>query len=82
MSNLTYPHHSLPHHLRCPHTGAVMRPVLCSVCTADEVVVRYMTLKTAYYEGAPLVSDEYFDRFEGWCREEFPNDRRFYNVGS
>lgn len=79
---LEYPRHSLPHDLRCPHTGATMRPLFCSRCTADEVSQRYTALKTAYYDGTPLVSDEYFDRYEMYCREEFPGDMRFYKVGS
>jgi hypothetical protein len=77
-----YPNGSLPHELRCPHTPAELRPLFCTDCTADEVAERYTTLKTAYYDGEPLMSDEAFDRYEKYCREKFPDDERFHSVGS
>lgn len=81
-NRLQYPSGSLPHHLRCHHTGSQMRPLFCNDCTADDVAARYQELKTAYYDGRPLMKDENFDRYERYCREYWPDDDRFKKVGS
>lgn len=81
--NLSYPKDCIPHELRCSHQDVVMvlRPWLCAECTADEAYRTYHTLNMSYRQGAPLVSDIRFDRFEIRCRERWPDDARFKQVG-
>lgn len=75
-----YPNGVIPHELRCPHTPARLRPLFCEQCTADDAFKTYITLKKAYYAGEPLCEDWHFDNFEKYCKEKWPNDRRFHDT--
>lgn len=80
---ISYNRDTLPHELRCPHTQATMRPVMCNRCTAEDLDRVYTELKRAYYAGEkPYLSDGAFDRFEQMCRTRWPEDSRFRRVGS
>ena len=82
MSYYEYPKGDLPHHLRCPHTIATMRPLICQDCTADELSAVYLELKRAYYAGTPhITEDPLFDRYESMCRTRYPMCEVFYTVG-
>ncbi len=78
---MNYQRDTLPHQLRCPHTGSQMRPVMCQDCGATDLYTVYQELKRAYYAGDPYLSDKAFDRFEDMCRAEWPDDNRFHKVG-
>jgi hypothetical protein len=76
-----YPNGLVPHELRCPHTPAELRPMLCAECTADEAYRTYKALKLAYYGGQPLCDDNRYDLYEMLCRIRWPEDERFHRVG-
>lgn len=80
MKHHSYPKDSIPHHLRCNHTGAAMRPLFCVNCTGHEVLARYHALDFAYRIGFPECSDLEFDKFESLCRELFPEEASFWPV--
>lgn len=85
MIDLTrYPKDSIPHELRCPHNDdkMVVRPWLCYQCSADELWASYQTMNLAYRNGEALVPDKVFDNYEKLCREHYPEDRRFWKVGT
>lgn len=78
-----YPKDCIPHDLRCKHQDEVMvlRPWLCHMCTADDAYNTYAALNNTYRSGSPLVPDKVFDRFESLCRDRWPEDKRFHQVG-
>jgi len=76
-----YPKDTVPHHLRCGHTIAEMRPLFCVKCTVIEAENRYGALNQAYRDGNPLVSDLEFDKYETYCRARWPECKTFHKVG-
>ncbi len=78
-----YPKGCIPHELRCKHRDGIgfYRPWFCESCTADDAYNTYHTLNMAYRAGNPLVDDYRFDKFERFCRERWPEDKRFHQVG-
>lgn len=71
----------VPHSWRCQHTIAEMRPMMCDDCTADDVFALYTKINNEYRRGFPVMDDDRWNLFEQFCRDRFPEDRRFHKVG-
>ena len=72
---------NIPDSWKCHHTQAIYPPLMCSICTADEVFLLYSMINRAYRTGSPVCSDQQYDMYEEMFRIRFPNDPRFWKVG-